>query len=719
MRLLNLLIKLPLYLPVLFIFVSVKSIAADPNSSPLDERSFDERNYPHEGDYFSTIASGHLEAIRKSPGTVSIITASEIEAMGATHLDEVLETVAGLYVQRSDLSRLDPVYSIRGIQNGFSTQVLVLFNGIEFKNPFSGGLPTTFRLPLNAIERIEVIKGASSALYGANAYSGVINIVPKRSKNFAEPMFQARAGSFGSRDFTVQHSDFDGFGKGYFFSLEHQQSDGDDSRIITQDFQSLNDITFGSNASLAPGPLNRNYSVTNAMLNIDRGDWSWNNWFWHNRNAGNGQGGARALDSSGYEDTYSLMSHLQYRGIINSQYSLENNYSYHYQEGESTLTLFPANSIIPIGSDGNPYTPGGNLVRFTDGVIGIPSAKMHKSYVDLILNYVGSPDHIWRFQVGGQFSNFRSEERKNFGPGVLDGTETVVDGNLTDVSDQSYVYSEDNERHNAFLAIQDQWALNKNWTLTVGGRIDHYSDFGRVFNPRMGLVWEPNQKLTGKLLYGRAFRAPSFSELYLKNNPGGLGSPPLKPEKIETLELVADIKPKETLHLQNTLFYYQADDLITNQFNGSVYQFQNSMEQQGYGIEIEGTWHINHSLTLKTQYNYLNTKNSITGGSVADIPNHTGYLAVDYRLPNHWKLNLNNHWIGSSNRAPNDTRTKHSGYSWANLKLSKEHKLAGLSTALIIKNVLDKNATTPASSIIPNDYPIEGRSVLGELTYQF
>ncbi len=148
-----------------------------------DELADEEVDYSLESAYFSTIASGHLEAVRKAPGVVNVITAADISSMGATHLDEVLETIPGLHVLRSDLSRLEPVYSIRGLQSGFNPQVLVLFNGIELKNPLSGGLPSAFHLPLNSIERIEIIKGAGSALYGANAYSGVINIIPKRVRD--------------------------------------------------------------------------------------------------------------------------------------------------------------------------------------------------------------------------------------------------------------------------------------------------------------------------------------------------------------------------------------------------------------------------------------------------------------------------------------------------------------------------------------------------------
>lgn len=700
-----------------FIIASILCLIAQAASADIS--SVEEVDYSLEEAYFSTIASGHLEAVRKAPGVVSVITAADIEAMGATHLDEVLEAIPGLHVNRSDLSRLEPVYSIRGIHSGFSAQVLFLFNGIELKNSFSGGFPSVFRLPLNAIERVEVIKGASSALHGANAYSGVINIVPKRARDYIAPIAQVRIGSFGSRDYTFQHRSHDDLDTGYFFSLEHQQSDGDDSRVISQDLQSLNDAVFGTRASLAPGSLNTHYSVTNMMLNVENESWSWNNWYWQNLGAGTGQGVARALDKDGYADIVSLQSHLQYRSILDHQFSIESNLSYHYLKGTSDFLLFPKGSRIPIGSDGNPTMPPNNLVLFPEGVRGTPSGESHKTYIDTSFQYVGMVHHIWRLQLGGQLTRFDSTEAKNYGPSVLDGTESVVDGTLTDVSDSSAVYVEKQKRHNVFVALQDQWEIRDNWTLTVGGRLDQYSDFGRVFTPRMGLVWEPNQNFAGKLLYGEAFRAPSFSELYLKNNPSGVGSETLKPERIKTYELVADYQATPSLRLTKTLFLYKAEDLIANRLVGSVFQFQNAMQQEGYGFEVESMWRGSDTFSLKAQYSYQHSENSDTGEVVADVPNHTAYLAMDYQLPKQWQLHLNNHWIGSSARAAGDSRDKLDGYSWTTLKLSKEFESDGLSVALIVKNLLDENVRAPASPIIPNDYPLEGRSIWGELTYRF
>lgn len=126
-----------------------------------------------------SIATGVAQPLRQSPAIASVITAADIAAIGATELNEVLETVPGLHVGVSGVG-YKPIFSIRGIHTQTNPQVLVLVNGIPIKNVFDGSLGASWgRMPVTGIARIEVIRGPGSALYGADAFSGVINIITK------------------------------------------------------------------------------------------------------------------------------------------------------------------------------------------------------------------------------------------------------------------------------------------------------------------------------------------------------------------------------------------------------------------------------------------------------------------------------------------------------------------------------------------------------------
>ena len=146
--------------------------------------------------------------------------------------------------------------------------------------------------------------------------------------------------------------------------------------------------------------------------------------------------------------------------------------------------------------------------------------------------------------------------------------------------------------------MQDEWKFANDWELTAGVRYDHYSDFGDTINPRFALVWQTRYELTTKLLYGRAFRAPSFAETRAINNPANLGNPNLDPETIQTLELAFDYRPADTLQLGLNLFGYQWDNIIrfVPDPGAPSRTTQNTGKQMGYGLELEADWRPTRTL---------------------------------------------------------------------------------------------------------------------------
>ena len=129
-----------------------------------------------------TIATGTPKPIFQSAAVTSVITAEQIKSMGATELHEVLETVPGVHASLQE-NNYDYNYSMRGIRNTENSQVLMLLNGTRITTPFRGTLMTGTELPIEAIQQVEVIRGPGSALYGADAFAGVINIITKKAKD--------------------------------------------------------------------------------------------------------------------------------------------------------------------------------------------------------------------------------------------------------------------------------------------------------------------------------------------------------------------------------------------------------------------------------------------------------------------------------------------------------------------------------------------------------
>lgn len=122
-----------------------------------------------------SIATGTKQPIGKAPSVTTVVTAEDIKAMGATDIDEALEAVSGLHVSRNNIG-YDPIYTFRGVNSSFNQQVLMLVNGIPITNIYAGDRSVIWGgMPVQAIARIEVVRGPGSALYGADASAGVIN----------------------------------------------------------------------------------------------------------------------------------------------------------------------------------------------------------------------------------------------------------------------------------------------------------------------------------------------------------------------------------------------------------------------------------------------------------------------------------------------------------------------------------------------------------------
>jgi len=147
-----------------------------------------------------SIATGTAQPISRAPAVASVITAEHIKQIGATELDQVLETIPGLHVAVSARG-YSPIYTIRGVYSDTNPQVLMLINGIPITNVFAGDRSQVWAgMPVNDIARIEVIRGPGSAVYGADAYAGVINIITKDANDIKGTEIGARGGSFNNKE---------------------------------------------------------------------------------------------------------------------------------------------------------------------------------------------------------------------------------------------------------------------------------------------------------------------------------------------------------------------------------------------------------------------------------------------------------------------------------------------------------------------------------------
>jgi iron complex outermembrane receptor protein len=260
--------------------------------------------------------------------------------------------------------------------------------------------------------------------------------------------------------------------------------------------------------------------------------------------------------------------------------------------------------------------------------------------------------------------------------------------------------------------VQDEWSFLKDWTLTAGVRRDHYSDFGATTNPRLALAWEAAYNVTAKLLYGTAFRAPSFTELYNINNPVLIGTATLRPEKMKTVEAAVSWQVRPGLQLGANAFRYQMRDII--QLVATTYQ--NTGKQTGRGMEFEAAWDATRELRLSGNYSYQKSIDEATQQDAGLAPHNHAYVRADWRFTPGWAANAQLNAVGERLRAPGDTRTPLRGYNTVDATLRTDRSGASRwNYAVSLRNVFNADAREPSPFgvpiPIPNDFPLPGRSL--------
>lgn len=644
---------------------------------------------------FVSIASGARQPIARAPSVATVVTAEDIAAIGAADLDEVLETVPGLHVARSGIG-YNPVYTIRGISTQYNPQVLMLVNGIPITGVFAGDRSIIWGgMPVENIARIEVIRGPGSALYGADAFSGVINIITKTAADIDGTQLGVRVGSFKSRDAWVQHGGaWGGFDVAAY--LRVGATDGQ-RQIIAADALS------GTPFSLAPGPVNLGRDAIDARIDLAREKWRLRAGYQQRDNVGTGAGVASALDPRGGNFGERVSTDLTWQDTnFAPNLDVTAQASYLRITEQSDLTLYP------------PGFPG-----FPDGLIGNPHKWERHLRFNLSAAYSGMQSHKLRFGAGVQEDDlYRTRETKNFStpaPGVL-----LSLGSVVDVSD-SAPFLRPHSRRVSHAYVQDEWAFSQDWYLTAGVRHDQYSDFGGTTNPRLALVWETAYNLTSKLLYGRAFRPPSFSELYVINNPVGLGNPNLKPETNESVELAFAWQPAGTLQANLNLFRYRMKDILRFVRNpDNSFTAQNAGRQNGQGLEVELAWEASRSLRLSGNYAQQRSIDEATDRDAGNAPRHHVYARADWRFMPGWTLNTQVNRVADRRREPTDTRPAIPDYHTVDLTLRKQKWKNDWDFAFTVRNLFDADARepSPAPGLIPNDLPLPPREWRFELRHK-
>lgn len=663
---------------------------------------------------FISIATGSKQSVNRAPSTATVITARDIQAMAATDLRQVLESVPGLHVNVSPIS-YTPLFYFRGIGSAYNPEVLVLVNGKKINTNFRGN-PTLLLggFPLENIARIEVIRGPGSALYGADAFSGVINIETKGADEINGLVYGARIGSYRSRDTWLQYGGKSGSLKSAFY-LRYGKTDGYRG-TIEKDLQSNLDPIFGSRASLAPGPLNLDAEELDAQLDLSLDHWRLQASV-QNRKLGTGAGLAESLDPIGKfpEARYSLNLTWQKNNFIPSWNIAASYTHFHLVEkvGSPAYVLFP---------------PGAFGGQFPNGMIGNPGHSERHHRLEFSGTWTGLAQHQLRVGAGYEIEDlYKIEEYKNFTftPAPGGGSILTPLGQIVNAAgDPALIYLTPHKHSLSYIFVQDEWNFAQDWTLTAGLRHDRYSDFGSTTNPRLALVWNAAYNLVLKAIHGRAFRAPSFSDQYSINNPVAIGNPNISPEKISSNELAAIWRVKPGLQCNLTLFQYTQKNIIqyvTDPGPNGTATAQNTGDQTGHGFELEGTWDVNSKWRLSGNYSFQRSKDKTSGKDAGLSPHHHLFLRSNWQFAPFWQMGAALNYVANRQRQPQDMRPPIADYVTLDLNVRRERVWHNWELQVAVKNLFNRDVREPslAPGNIQFDLPQPRRSLHAQMIYKF
>ncbi len=633
------------------------------------------------------IATKYKIPLRKAPAIATVITAKEIRNMGARNLFSILRRVPGIGISIADVPVLQSI-EVRGIRTTLSEKVLLMINGHRVNAPHSGAAAWNYEdLPADIIKQVEIIRGPGSALYGTNAFIAVINVITKDTSDIEGLQVTAGAGSSDTQHYNLLFGHENKKLK-IAASFDYLNTDGPSS-AIDQD-------TIG-----ASGDTLEWREISDLGLSVTYGDIALRARY-VNAKKGPYIGVAYALNDESVQDDEHMFIDMTYSKDITDKVSISAKLYGDYLNMKKYWEIFPE----------------GFVRAYPDGMLGSPSGINSVIGADAAVTY-SFTNHL--LTGGAMYETVKLYDTKreaNFNP-----LTNAPLGSYQDITSWAN-YTQNSDRKVWAIYTQDVWNITDTASLTAGLRYDHYSDFNGTTNPRVGFVWEFTTGTSLKLLYGSAFRAPSFNELYYINNPVSVGNPDLKPEKIKTYEAGLEHRFLENYTLRLNYFYNDLEDLIALGEKPSGTEpatWENRGSAEVKGIEAELLFDFRDETYGYLNYSYQHPTNADTGERLPDVPSQRANAGINIALWKYLNANISANWTGKRFRADSDTREDLPADTLVNMTIIAKNFYKTLEIRGSVYNLFDESYLdpSPVPVKIPHDYPANRRMFLVETRYTF
>ncbi|MCH5232605.1 MAG: TonB-dependent receptor [Muribaculaceae bacterium] len=488
-----------------------------------------------------------------TPMDVTVVSSEQIEKSTESSLLPILQNhVPGLFVSERGMEGYGVsggsagTVNIRGVGSG--NKVLFMIDGMpQWAGMFGHSNADTY--VANGVERVEVVKGPSSILYGSNAMAGSVNIITKRQR---QDGFTGKARAMFGSYYTSKFNLMTGFKKDKFSAVVAGQLDRSNNNRPGSDFWLANEYiqlqysasshwNVGTNVDMTQSTANNPGTIQDPLENM------WTNIF---------RGTAQLYANNHYDKV-----HGGVQAYINW--------------GKHKL------------DDGNtPGTPEKNyLFNLTDYNMGFALFETINPWIDNDLS-VGLDFQHW----GGHIWNTPKEN--------------VYDPETDGAFNPSEAWHHENEV--AGYLIMQQGFLHNILSLNAGVRLQHNSQYGNIWVPQAGFIIRPVQQSEIKFSFSKGFRSPNIRELYLYRPANS----DLKPEYMLNYELsYRQTVCEGKLNYGAALYFIDGKDMIQTQMIDGSPMNVNTGKFKNKGFELDATWHFHSKWQLYAGYAYLHTDN--------------------------------------------------------------------------------------------------------------
>jgi outer membrane receptor for ferrienterochelin and colicins len=622
-------------------------------------------------------ASKFLQKVTDAPSSVSVVTANEIKKYGYRTLADILRSVEGFYIT------YDRNYSYIGVRGfarpgDYNTRVLLLVNGHRLNDNIYdlALLGTELPIEIDLIDRIEIIRGPSSSLYGTSAFFAVINIIIKKGEDVRGVEFSIEGASFGTYKgrFSYGHkfrNDLDLLISGSYYDSRGPR------RLYIKEFDD---------------PATNHGVAENA--DDDHAQKIYGNLTYHGFGL-RGVYGSRekgiptASFNTAFNDSRTRTTDT--RGYLGFQYQ-------HFFSDQSELLARAAFDL---------YRYDGTFIfDYSDG--GIPQLTSNIDVVrgeswsgELQFTKVLLFNHKATF--GGEYRDNLRQNQRNY-----------------DLAPYFQYIDDRRKSRNSAFYLQDQYTIRENVTLNAGVRLDENSRFGATIKPRLGLIYHPAQKTSLKFLYGGAYRAPNSYELYYLGGEAYKANPNLKPENIKTGELVIEQYIGDRLRLSASAYIYRINGLISQQTDprDGLITFNNVDKVESKGFEAEIETKLASGVEGRIGYTLQHTQNQHTQQTLSNSPKHLGKFNLIVPLVKQKVFTSLELQYTSKRRTLAGANTE--AFWLSNLTFFGQKLAKGLDLTFSVYNLFDQKYGDPGAEEHRQDIIEQnGRNVRLKLTYRF